>query len=67
MIRHSSASKTKIQTTSQTDIETIEADLLRSDLTMLAEQADRRSSSSLLMFAAKDSQEVKRQNLKASI
>ena len=57
MIQHSSASKTKIQTTSQTDIETIEADLLRSDLTMLAEQADRRSSSSLLMFAAKDNQE----------
>ena len=67
MIQHSSASKTKIQTTSQTDIETIEADLLRSDLTMLAEQADRRSSSSLLMFAAKDNQEQKRQRLKASI
>ena len=57
MIQHSSASKTKIQTTSQTDIETIEADLLRSDLTMLAEQADRRSSSSLLSFATKDNLE----------
>ena len=57
MIQHSSASKTKIQTTSQTDIETIEADLLRSDLTMLAEQADRRSASSLLSFATKDNQD----------